>query len=55
MQVTARVIAAVLSFSLAGTLEASTYGSVEPLANAAVIDTRPLMDQPLKVREPSVA
>ena len=32
-------------------MEASTYGSVEPLANAAVIDIRPLLDQPLKVRE----
>ena len=32
-------------------MEASTYGSVEPIANPAVIDTRPLMDQPLKVRE----
>ena len=51
MRISASVLAAVLSFSLCGTVEASTYGSVEPLANTAVIDTRPLMDQPLKVRE----
>ena len=51
MKFIASVIAAALSFSLSGTLEANTYGSVEPLANAAVIDTRPLMNQPLKIRE----
>ena len=51
MRVNASLITAVLCFSLWGTLEASTYGSVEPLANAAVIDIRPLVDQPLKVRE----
>ena len=33
------------------TLQANTYGSVEPIANPAVIDTSPLRDQPLKVRE----
>jgi hypothetical protein len=45
------VTATLLSFSLCGTLQASTYGSVEPIANPAVVDTRPLRDQPLKVRE----
>jgi hypothetical protein len=33
------------------TVQANTYGSVEPIANPAVIDTTPLRDQPLKVRE----
>jgi hypothetical protein len=51
MRVTASFVTAVLSLSLCGTLQASTYGSVEPFASAAVIDTRPLMDQPLRVRE----
>lgn len=51
MKVTARVLTAVLVFSLCGTLEANKYGSVEPIANPAVIDTTPLRDQPLKVRE----
>jgi hypothetical protein len=41
----------VLSFALAGTAQADTYGSVEPIANPAVIDTRPLRDKPLAVRE----
>ena len=43
--------AVVLSFSLYGTLQANTYGSVEPIANSAVIDTRALTNQPLNVRE----
>jgi hypothetical protein len=51
MRVTASCVAAVLSFALCATLQANTYGSVEPVANAAVIDTRPLRDQPLRVRE----
>jgi hypothetical protein len=29
---------------------ANTYGSVEPIANDAVIDTGPLRNQPLRVR-----
>jgi hypothetical protein len=41
----------ILSFSLASTALANTYGSVEPIANPAVIDTRPLRDQDLDVRE----
>jgi hypothetical protein len=49
---TARVLlATVLSFPLVGTAQANTYGSVEPIANPAVIDTRPLRDQDLDVRE----
>jgi len=51
MRVIASFVTAVLSFSLCGTAQANTYGSVEPLANPAVIDTGPLRDQPLKVRE----
>lgn len=51
MKVTARVVTAVLFFSLCTTLQANKYGSVEPIANPAVIDTTPLRDQPLKVRE----
>jgi hypothetical protein len=45
------VVTAVLCFLLSGTLQANKYGSVEPLANPAVIDTTPLTDQPLRVRE----
>jgi hypothetical protein len=44
-------VAVVLSFALGTALQANTYGSVEPLANPAVMDTTPLRDQPLKVRE----
>jgi hypothetical protein len=50
-RVTASCVAAVLSFALGSTLQANTYGSVEPLANPAVIDTSLLRDQPLRVRE----
>jgi hypothetical protein len=51
MRIKATVVAIVLSFALCATLKANTYGSVEPLANPAVIDTNPLRDQPLRVRE----
>jgi hypothetical protein len=51
MRVTASFVTAVLSFSLCGTAQANTYGSVEPIANPAVIETGPLRDQPLTVRE----
>ena len=47
----AAVITAALFFSLCGILQANKYGSVEPIANAAVIDTTPLSRQPLRVRE----
>ena len=51
MRVTASVVAAALSFVLGATLQATTHGSVEPIANSAVIDTSALRDQPLNVRE----
>ena len=51
MHFNARIVTAVLCVSLAGTVHANKYGSVEPLANPAVIDTTPLRDQPLRVRE----
>jgi hypothetical protein len=51
MKVTARVVTAVLCFSLCTTVHANKYGSVEPIANPAVVDTTPLREQPLKVRE----
>jgi hypothetical protein len=51
MQVNSRVVTAVLILSLCSTVQANKYGSVEPIANPAVIDTTPLRDQPLKVRE----
>lgn len=41
----------VLSLSLASAALANTYGSVEPIANPAAINTRPLRDQSLDVRE----
>lgn len=51
MRTTARILTAVLVFSLCTTVQANKYGSVEPIANPAVIDTTPLRDQPLRVRE----
>ena len=45
------LVGTVLSFSLVAPAQADTYGSVEPIANPAVIDTRPLRDEPLAVRE----
>jgi hypothetical protein len=46
-----RFLTVVLGVLLSATLQASKYGSVEPIANAAVIDTGPLSAQPLRVRE----
>lgn len=51
MSITVRVVALVLSASLSATAQANTYGSVEPIANPSVLDTRLLADQPLRVRE----
>ena len=51
MKVTVRLFVVVLLLSLGETLGASTYGSVEPLANPAVLDTSAIKDQPLRVRE----
>jgi hypothetical protein len=45
------LLTTVLSFSSLGSALANTYGSVEPIANPAVIDTDPLRDQGLRVRE----
>lgn len=45
------LLTTVLSFSSFSTALANTYGSVEPIANRAVIDTGPLRDQELDVRE----
>lgn len=50
MRFKARVITAVFLVSLCNPLHANTFGSVEPIANPAVIDTAPLRDQSLKVR-----
>jgi hypothetical protein len=49
--VTVRFFTVVVCLALGATLTASTYGSVEPFANAAVIDTTALTNQPLRVRE----
>ena len=51
MRKTAGFISLVLSVALSASLHATTYGSVEPIANQAVIDTTPLLNQPLRVRE----
>lgn len=51
MRSTARIVTAALIVSLCSPLHANTFGSVEPIANPAVIDTTPLRDQSLKVRE----
>ncbi len=51
MRKTARAITAVFVVSICATVQANKYGSVEPIANSAVIDTTPLRDQPLRVRE----
>ena len=51
MRITASLVAVVLSIALNATLQANTYGSVEPIANPDVIDTTPLRNQPLRVRE----
>jgi hypothetical protein len=51
MKATAILLTTVLSFSSFSTAQANTYGSVEPIANPAVIDTRPLRDLDLEIRE----
>ena len=51
MRITASLVAVALSITLNTTLQANTYGSVEPIANPDVIDTTPLRNQPLRVRE----
>jgi hypothetical protein len=51
MRITASLVAVALSIALNATLQANTYGSVEPIANSDVIDTTALRNQPLRVRE----
>jgi hypothetical protein len=51
MRLTASALAAALSILLGVTVQANTYGSVEPFANPDVIDTTALREQPLRVRE----
>jgi hypothetical protein len=51
MKATASLVTVIVSIALSSTLLANTYGSVEPFANPAVIDTSALRDQPLRVRE----
>ena len=51
MKITARVVTAVLLVSFCSTVQASKFGSVEPIANPDVIDTTLLRDQSLRVRE----
>jgi hypothetical protein len=51
MKSTRILLTTALSLSFVSTTLANTYGSVEPIANPAVIDTRPLRDQKLEVRE----
>ena len=51
MRLIAKFLTVVLCFSLSSTLQANTYGSVEPFATPVVIDTTPLLEQPLRVRE----
>ncbi len=51
MRISATLAATALSITLNATLQANTYGSVEPIANPAVIDTTALRDQPLRIRE----
>ena len=50
MKATTVLNAIILSLVLAGSALASTYGSVEPIANPSVIDTTPLREQSLDVR-----
>jgi hypothetical protein len=49
---TARILlAAAFALAFASAALANTFGSVEPIPNPTVLDTRPLRDQPLEVRE----
>ena len=45
------LLAALLSLGLVSGAQADTFGSVEPIANPDVVDTRPLLRQSLGVRE----
>ena len=50
MKARALVLSALASLALVTSARANTYGSVEPIANPAVIDTDPLRDKSLRVR-----
>jgi hypothetical protein len=50
MRAAKTLLAVLVSLSMAAPAAANTYGSVEPIANPAVIDTGALRDQPLAVR-----
>ena len=51
MRANAFVATAAVSFWLCSSVQADKYRSVEPIASPALIDTSPLRDQPLRVRE----
>jgi len=51
MKASTILAAGVLSISLGASVRANTYGSVEPIANPAVIDTSALKAQRLDIRE----
>jgi hypothetical protein len=51
MKLTKLVLVALVFFSPSSRALADTFGSVEPIANPAVIDTTPLRDESLKTRE----
>ena len=51
MKSAVRVATAALFVSLCAPVQANKFGSVEPIANPAVIDTGPLQNTSLKVRE----
>jgi hypothetical protein len=50
MKVRVLVFSALASLALVSSSRANTFGSVEPIANPAVIDTDPLRDKSLRVR-----
>jgi hypothetical protein len=51
MKATPILLTAVFSLPICAAAQANTFGSVEPIANPAVVDTRLLRDQSLAVRE----
>jgi hypothetical protein len=51
MKTTTSLLTVILCVLLSATLDANIYGSVEPIANSAVLATDPLRDQPLRIRQ----
>jgi hypothetical protein len=51
MKMSRTVLTVVLIVTLCSPIHANKYGSVEPIANSAVLDTSALQNQPLRVRE----